>query len=201
MKLLTFSTLILSLTLALQSVNAQAETQKEKLSLTSGTIDSQFEYLIQKSGKYQDYKVVKRTWLYTLKANTLDTLKVAQKNLTEIQNTISKQSKEIKTLKNDLSDTKIALTTIGEEKDSMALFGTQMSKASYNVLMWSIIGALFLLLIFFIYKFKNSDSITNKAQLKLKDVEQEYEEHRRIALEREQKVRRQLQDEINKNKA
>ena len=201
MKLLTFSTLILSLTLAFQSVNAQAKTQKEELSLTSGTIDNQFEYLIQKSGKYQDYKVVKRTWLYTLKANTLDSLKVAQKELTDTQNTVNAQSKEITTLKNDLSDTKIALTTIGEEKDSMSLFGMQMSKASYNVLMWSIIGVLVLLLFFFIYKFKNSNSVTNKAQLKLKDVEQEYEEHRRIALEREQKVRRQLQDQINKNKA
>ena len=33
-----------------------------------------------------------------------------------------------------------------------------------------------------------------------KEVEEEYDEHRKKALEREQKVRRQLQDEINKQK-
>jgi len=32
-------------------------------------------------------------------------------------------------------------------------------------------------------------------------LELEFEEHRRNALEREQKVRRQLQDEINKQKS
>jgi hypothetical protein len=67
--------------------------------------------------------------------------------------------------------------------------------------MWSIIAALFALLLFFIYKFKNSNTLTRQAKFKLEEVESEFEEHRRIALEREQKVRRQLQDEINKNKA
>ena len=82
----------------------------------------------------------------------------------------------------------------------MALFGMQMSKTSYNVLMWSIIGGLLALLIFFIYKFKNSNAITRKANHDLAEIEEEFNEHRRTALEREQKVRRQLQDEINKQK-
>jgi hypothetical protein len=42
--------------------------------------------------------------------------------------------------------------------------------------------------------------VTKEAKRKLEDIETEFEDHRRIALEREQKVRRQLQDEINKNK-
>ena len=83
----------------------------------------------------------------------------------------------------------------------MTLFGMQLGKTNYNVLMWSIVAALFALLIFFILKFKGSNSLTRDAKLKLEEVEAEFEEHRKIALEREQKVRRQLQDEINKNKA
>ena len=82
----------------------------------------------------------------------------------------------------------------------MALFGMQMSKANYNVLMWSIIGGLFALLLFFIFKFKNSNSITRNTKKSLSEIEEEFEQHRKIALEREQKVRRQLQDEINKHK-
>ena len=83
----------------------------------------------------------------------------------------------------------------------MALFGLQMSKTSYNILMWSIIGGLFALLVVFILRFKSSNSATKEARQKLDETETEYEDHRRVALEREQKVRRQLQDEINKNKA
>ena len=43
-------------------------------------------------------------------------------------------------------------------------------------------------------------SVTKAAKKSLEDTELEFEEHRRVALEREQKVRRQLQDEINKQK-
>ncbi len=66
--------------------------------------------------------------------------------------------------------------------------------------MWSIIGGLLALLLLFIYKFKNSNSITREANHNLAEIEEEFDDHRRTALEREQKVRRQLQDEINKQK-
>ena len=82
----------------------------------------------------------------------------------------------------------------------MSLLGLQMSKTSYNILMWTIIGGLLTLLLIFIFKFKNSNSVTKAAKKALAETEEEFEEHRRSALEREQKVRRQLQDELNKQK-
>ncbi|MCK0125514.1 tRNA (guanine-N1)-methyltransferase [Gelidibacter sp. F2691] len=183
--------------------NAQETTTEEddKLSLTEGTIDNQFEYVIQKSYNYQDYKNVKKTWLYQLKAHTLDSLKAIQNNLTRSQNTVDSLAQEITSLKSNLSETKTTLAETNEEKDNMALFGLQMSKGNYNVLMWSIIGGLFALLLLFIYKYRNSNSVTKLAQKSLVETEEEFEEHRRTALEREQKVRRQLQDEINKQKS
>lgn len=183
--------------------NAQETTNEEddKLSLTEGTIDNQFEYVIQKSYNYQEYKNVKKTWLYELKAHTLDSLKALQNNLKSTQNTVDSLAQEITTLKSNLSETKSTLVATNEEKDNMSLFGLQMSKSNYNVLMWSIIGGLFALLLFFIYKFRNSNAVTKLAQKTLLETEEEFEEHRRTALEREQKVRRQLQDEINKQKS
>jgi len=103
-------------------------------------------------------------------------------------------------LKSDLTTTKTNLENTINEKDSMALFGLQMSKGGYNVLMWTIIAALLALLLLFVYKFKNSNTITKQAKKALLETEEEYEEYRRNSLEREQKVRRQLQDEINKQK-
>ncbi|MDH7914068.1 tRNA (guanine-N1)-methyltransferase [Winogradskyella sp. SYSU M77433] len=201
MKFLTKATVILLVTFSFFSVNAQTDDDDEKLSLNEGTIDNQFEYVIQKSGKYQEYKVVKRTWLYSLKAHTMDTLAAFHKNLADTKAVVESQANEIESLKTSLSNTQSTLNDTNEEKDSISLFGAQMSKASYKVLMWCIIAGLAGLLLFFIYKFKNSNSLTRDAKHKLEEVEAEYEEHRRTALEREQKVRRQLQDELNKNKA
>lgn len=178
----------------------EADDEDDKLSLTEGTVDNQFEYVIQKSNNYQDYKVVKKTWLYALKAHTLDSLKAVRKDLNDTQSIISNQETEIDSLKRNLSETKVTLADTNEEKDNMALFGLQMSKSNYNVLMWSIIGALFALLLLFIYKYRNSNAVTKQAKQSLSETEEEFDEHRRTALEREQKVRRQLQDEINKQK-
>ncbi|WP_417291464.1 tRNA (guanine-N1)-methyltransferase [Corallibacter sp.] len=195
LKFLTLVTLFLSFNL-----NAQSTTDDDKLSLNSGTIDNQFEYVIRKSNNYQDYKVVKKTWLYTLKAHTIDSLNAIHKNLADTQAIVTNQTNEIASLKTNLNDTKATLEKTNNEKNNMSLFGLQMSKASYNALMWSIIGGLFVLLLFFIYKFKNSNAVTKQAKKSLEETEEEFEEHRKIALEREQKVRRQLQDEINKQK-
>ncbi|GAA3588867.1 tRNA (guanine-N1)-methyltransferase [Flavivirga amylovorans] len=179
---------------------SQIKKETDNLSLNSGTIDSQFEFVIRKSNKYQDYKVVKKNWLYTLKAHTLDSLKAVRKDLVDTRLIVKKQDKEISDLKLNLNNTQSDLDKTNTEKDNMALFGMQMSKTGYNVLMWSIIAGLLALLLFFIYKFKNSNAITKGAKHALAEIEEEFEEHRKTALEREQKVRRQLQDEINKQK-
>ena len=185
------------------NVNAQqtpTESGDDKLSLTTGTIDNQFEYIIQKSYSYQDYKNVKKSWLYELKAHTLDSLKAVKNELTTTRNGIDSLEQEIASLKANLSNTKSSLDSTIEEKDNMAMFGMSTSKANYSTIMWSIIGVLFALLLIFIYKFRTSNSVTRESKKALSDTEDEFEEHRRNALEREQIVRRQLQDELNKQK-
>jgi hypothetical protein len=202
MKFLTKAAKILVVTLCLQTIQAQTvNPQEDKLSLNSGTIDNQFEFVIRRSNSWQDYKTVKKTWLYTLKAHTLDSLKAVQKNLADTKAVVKKQADEISGLKASLANTESTLTATNQEKDNISSLGIQMSKASYNVLMWSIAAGLTALLLFFIYKFKGSNSATREAKLKLDEVETEYEDHRRNALEREQRVRRQLQDELNKQKS
>ena len=195
----TFFIIVFTCLFSLTSFS-QSESEEVKPSLNSGTIDSQFDYLIRKSGKYQEYKVVKQTWLYILKAHTIDSLKAVHNDLSETQAVVKKQEQEILALKANLSNTQTNLDQTNLEKDSITLFGMQMSKTNYKVLMWAIIAALLALLLFFIYKFKNSNDITREAKNNLSEIEEEFDEHRRTALEREQKVRRQLQDEINKQK-
>lgn len=179
---------------------ATSDDDKDKLSLNSGTIDSQFEFVFRRSNSWQDFKVIKKNWFYTLKSHTVDTLKLLKKQLKDTKTTIDSQAEEISGLKNNLGNTQNTLAQTNVEKDSMSLFGLQMSKGGYNTLMWSIIGGLLGFLLFFIYKFKSSNTITKQAKHNLTEIENEFEDHRRNALEREQKVRRQLQDEINKQK-
>ncbi|TWO30901.1 tRNA (guanine-N1)-methyltransferase [Seonamhaeicola sediminis] len=204
MKSLKISLLIFLLFFSPKIIFSQ-ETYTDTESINEGSINDQFEFLLRKSGNFkgtngQAYEAVKQSWLYALKSHTLDSLKTIRKDLNDTKAVVDKQAKEISNLKSKLTNTQNDLDKTNTEKDSMALFGLQMSKTNYNMLMWTIIAALLALLILFIYKFKNSNAITKQAKQNLAEIEEEFDEHRRVALEREQKVRRQLQDEINKQK-
>lgn len=206
MKNATKLILLLALMLNYSFTIGQETNQEEELSLNGGTIDNQFEYIFRNSGNFkgtngQKYEAVKFNSLLKLKANVLDSLNTTYKQLEDSKKIVANQSNEIEDLKTELKNTNSTLTATNKEKDSMSLFGMQMSKGGYNVLLWSIIGGLFTLTLLFFYRFNSSNASTKVAKYKLEEVETEFEEHRRIALEREQKVRRQLQDEINKNKS
>ena len=194
--LLTATSLIL---LSIFTVIAQ-ESDKKELSLTEGSIDNQFEYIFQKANNYQDYKVVKKNWLLLLKKNTLDSVARLEKELATSEQLTSTQKSKIDNLNKELASTNQQLATVTEEKDSISFFGALINKPAYKGIMWGIVAILALILGFFVYKFKNANTVTQEAQKSLAELEEEYEEHRRKALEREQKARRQLQDEINKQK-
>ena len=173
-------------------------------SINEGSLEEQFNYIARISSNYNDkgkrYEVINRIYFESLKSNVVDSIKMLENQIIESSKIIESQEKANSTIQNELENTKSTLKKTDSEKDKISLFGMQFTKAFYNILLWSIIGVLLFLLFTFIYKFKSSNSITKASKKTLEDTEQEFEEHRRVALEREQKVRRQLQDEINKHK-
>lgn len=192
--------------LSLDTLCAVSQTNpKESLSLNNGTINNQFDYVIQKSSSWKNeegqlYKVIKNVWLTQLKTHTLDSLKAIHEDLLDTQTIVSNQKKEIADLNTKLSNIQVNLDKTNSKKNSISLFGIQMSKTGYNAFMWTIIAGLLGVFLLFVYKFNDSNKITKDAKLALTELEKEFEEHRKTALEREQKVRRQLIDEINKQK-
>jgi uncharacterized damage-inducible protein DinB len=64
--------------------------------------------------------------------------------------------------------------------------------------MWGIILVLIIALLIFIYRFKKNHSQTTEARQNLSTTEKEFEAYRAKALEKEQRLGRQLQDERNR---
>ncbi|MFS4468126.1 tRNA (guanine-N1)-methyltransferase [Maribacter sp. 2210JD10-5] len=180
------------------------DSEEQKLSLDSGPISSQFDFIAKRSGNYRAdgvrYEVVKEANLYKLRKNVLDSIAAINKKTGELKATISEHETTITSLNKKLDETTNNLTDVTAEKDSMSFLGIQVSKGTYNFILWTIIAGLFILLGLFIYRFRNSNILTQEAKQNLSELEVEYEDHRRRALEREQKISRQLQDELNKQK-
>ncbi|WP_298315369.1 tRNA (guanine-N1)-methyltransferase [uncultured Aquimarina sp.] len=200
MKLSKYLLVLIALFPFFETIQAQEENLTAEQALQQENIQTQFDVVIKKSGRYQEYKVVKRVWLDKLKGNTIDSLKTLEAKLNSSNQKIAEQQTAISNLETSLAKTNGDLSAVTEEKDSMTFLGISFTKGSYKTMMWTIVGGLLALLAFFVFKFKNSNSVTIQAKKALAETEAEFEDHRRRALEREQKVMRKLQDEINKQR-
>ncbi len=189
--------LFLALPLFLFTLQATAQ---DSIQVRKNTLNDQMTEAFDKSNSYQEYKVIKKTQLATLKRNILDSVSNFDKRIYAQENELGMQKKDIDSLRQNLKNTQQNLEASKEKEDGIEIFGILTSKATYNSIMWIIILILLLISGFLFYRFLNSHKITNAAQLKMAEMEIELEDYRRNSLEREQKLRRKLQDEINKNR-
>jgi len=174
---------------------AQEATKNEDTSLSG-----EFEKLYRISTSYQGYKVIGKEKFLILKQQVLDSLKKAQNQITKKNNLLKEAQRNISSTQETLRQTKLELETSLQKENTISLFGIPLSKTLYSFLLWSLILILFAGLLYFIFKFTKNEILTKRAEGNLKDIEIEYEQYRKKALEREQKLRRTLQDEINKQR-
>ncbi|MBV1922632.1 MAG: hypothetical protein KUG68_01240 [Flavobacteriaceae bacterium] len=164
------------------------------------TIKDQFNSVIEKSNSYQEFKVIEKTKINKLRKNILDSVTVLEQKIIDANSKIKEQENTIIAVSNDLKSTQENLTVSQGKEDGMSFFGINTKKTTYNLVLWSIIGALLFILILLFYKYKNSHSITKETKLKLSEIEDEFDVHRKKSLEQQQQLSRKLQDELNKNK-
>lgn len=172
--------------------------------LNSGNIESQLDYLYNNSGNYTNngirFKVTRTREFEKLRENLLDSIRTFRSDVQSLKETISAYNEKIKDQQQKLDDVSTSLTQVTNEKDSISFLGNNISKMTYGTIIWTLFTILLLLLADFIYRYSKSNALTKEAKSKLLDLEEEYEEYRRKALEREQRISRQLHDEMNKNR-
>ena len=186
------------------SLGLVAQEQQQTESIDEGSISDQFDFVIRKSSNWNDqkgqpYEVIKRNMVFTLKDHVIDSLNTYKSALNDANRTVRNHEGKIQQLTTELGQVKNNLSTTQKDKDSMSLLGMPMSKSNYRLITWTIIGALLIVLSIFIFNERRSRLIIVQTNNKLAEVENEFSEHRRISLEREQKIKRQLQDEINRH--
>lgn len=179
-------------------IKAQETSKETGTGSMKGSIENQFEYVIQKSNNYQDYKVVKKEDLNLLKKNSMDSIAKFQTALNELKVKFATHDAIVTGLNDSLKVVKTELKDLKSAQNNVDFLGTPISKSSYNLIMWSIVSVLLLLVFFSFFQMRSAKSISKAAHDGLGKLEEEFEEYKRKALEKEQKLGRQLQDEINK---
>ncbi|MCB0466472.1 MAG: hypothetical protein KDC78_12490 [Aequorivita sp.] len=189
--------ILVTLPLFLFTINIFAQ---DTIQVKKNTLNEQMTVAFDKSNSYQEYKVIKKAQLTTLRRNILDSVSTLEKRIALLESEVAQGKTTIDSLRQDLKNTQQNLANSKAKEDGIEFFGMLTSKATYNTIMWGIILVLVFISGFLFYRFLNSHKITNAAQLKMAEMEIELEDYRKNSLEREQKLRRKLQDEINKNR-
>ncbi len=164
------------------------------------TIENQFIDVVDNSNNYQEFKVIKKTKIYTLRKNILDSIAALESLLESSNAIIDQQKNELAILSQNLTTTQENLITSKEKEDGIEVFGILTKKSTYINLMWVIILGLLALLSLVLYKFKKNHTVTKEAQLKFSEIENEFDAYRQKTLEENQLIGRKLQDEIIKNR-
>ena len=178
-----------------------AQQSNTKSILDEGSVEEQFNYILNKSTTYNDYKAIKSSSIYTLKKNVFDTLNTIKADLAEKNSLIVENNQRIDSLTNQLANTQKDLTKAIREKNSIQFLGISMNKSFYNSITWLTIGILAFSLVVFILMYKRSHVVTIKAQSDLEETREEFENHRKRALERQEEVVRKYHAELNKYKS
>lgn len=172
--------------------------QEKKSDTIDNSINHKFDVLLKTSNNYQDYKVVKKNQLLQLQQNTVQQINQLKDTIENAKKEIEKQDGKITGLQKELQSTNGELKQVNQEKNQVSFFGVATEKDTYQSLMIGIIVVLLVILAFFVYRYKNSLAVTKSAKEKFRASEEEFEDYKRVALEKQQKLGRQLQDERNK---
>ena len=171
------------------------KTKKETL-----TISEQFDEVFRISTNYKENKVIRKTIFQNLRNNALDSIERIHKEL-QLKNQRNNFLKDsLQTIKKELGNLNSDLKLIINEKDTIYLFGIKLSKVIYKIIIWITVLLLIFMLSYSLYEYKNSFLVTSQAKKNLIDAENELSDLRKNSLKKEQKLRRLLQDEINKQK-
>ncbi|MDM1369563.1 hypothetical protein HX052_17120 [Myroides marinus] len=166
----------------------------------TNTIDSQFNTLLNESTNWQNSKIVQLDKLQQLQKNVNDSLTKLHLTIVNNKDASQEHKDSVEALTTKLKVTQDSLQTSLTKTTNIEVLGLSSEKSTFLTIIWAIIGVLIILLGVIYYRFKKSFMDIKEVKSKLTETEEELDELRKSSLEREQKIRRQLQDEINKNK-
>jgi preprotein translocase subunit SecF len=165
--------------------------------LTNGSVEEQLEYVESSSNNYQQFKVIEKTKYTTLKNQVVDSVKKLEAQIEDIESQLALTKANAKDYTVKLTATQDSLTETRALQQRMRWIGIPMEKPMYRFIMWGIIGILLAILLITLVRFRVNNGKTKEAKTDLEKLQEEFEQHRKAALLREQKLRRELQDEIN----
>jgi hypothetical protein len=177
------------------------------------TLSNQFNGLKSKSSSYQEnqvvYKVVRLSSLDAFYKSVQDTIRAREQalllarkgidqELVQARENLKKQETELEALKEENALKEQEVQKSASEIANLSVFGLEINKQTYVILSWGIILTLLVVFGVVMFLYKNSKVVTDEKKKAFEDIDQEFKEHKQNARDRELKIKRELQTEMNR---
>ena len=181
---------------------ARVKSVLPRVKVDSVKIDSsltgQYQFMLAKSKTLNGFKLVNPYRLSQFFQNVKDSLHAVQNSLNIANKKIQNLQNGVSNLKSEISGTETSLAATNAKMDEMEFLGLSFSKSNYNILVWTVIIVLALLLTFvYIRSAKNVNEAKYRSNL-YEEISKEFQSYKSKANEKEKKLARELQDERNK---
>ncbi|AWM13832.1 hypothetical protein DI487_08115 [Flavobacterium sediminis] len=163
-------------------------------------LESQIHTVLDQSLNYKDYKVIDKQVMSRFKSELESFLNLSDQVRSDFQKEIKTKDSEISALDESLKSLQVETSKLRNDKQSIGFLGMSINKYVYVSSLWALFFASLLVIGFFVLKFMRANEITKSSKTILSNLEDEYEAFRRSSIEREQKLRRELFNEMKKVK-
>ena len=163
-----------------------------------GDLSSQYTDLVEGSESFKEYKVIKKTKIRGFWNVVEDSLSVYRTNISQLNNTIIGKDNEISGLSQMIEEKDQALEEASFEQEHIKFIGIDFGKKTFIIFNLVIIFGLLGGLIFAISRMKVSNKLALQKRKEFVKLDSELQEYKKGALDKQMKLRRELQTERNK---
>jgi len=162
------------------------------------TLDQRFQLMKSKGQSYNDYKVIKELVLDGVWKITKDSIGKIKTNLNEATAKIAQLENDVKVAKDNFARKEASVAEITFDSSHITVLGIPFAKSVFIGTVTGIVIALVigLLAVWGTLKYTRT-SLKEKTAI-VDMINNEFDEYKRKALDKESKILRQLQDERNK---
>ncbi|MFN6946444.1 MAG: hypothetical protein ACK4ND_15960 [Cytophagaceae bacterium] len=160
-------------------------------------IDSRWNTLLDKSGSYQEYKVIKKTELTNFWKIFTDSSKYQRNLLVQERKMVADQRSMISELEKKIVDLNLKVDELNKVKDEITFLGASFNKDTYSSVLWFIILAVVIGAAVCLFLYYTSYKVAKQKVGEYDHLFNRFEEYKKSTIEKERKLKRDLQTQIN----
>lgn len=155
--------------------------------LSTATIKDQILYVEDHTRIYENFRAIREDIYQKLNRNILDTVTAEKNKVAELKNLTAALNGRTDSLNVLLASTREQLNEVTATKNKIRVLGLEINKTAYNTIMWTLLGAILLLMVIGFLIFRRNLVVLLRTEKDLKELKEEFEAYRqssRIAREK-----------------